>query len=149
MKFSVVVSVRGSVCVEVEADSPKEASQIAEEKVSEMDFNRLENIDWDVVDVWGGRSMKYILVSVLNHDIFVHGFDSYDEARNAMLNELYEEYDFYYDSGNNTDTPDSWEYIRQQPLYSTPDFGFSESHAYSNLIYRCVWQICPVEEIVR
>ena len=52
MKFSVVVSVRGSVYVEVEADSPKEASQIAEEKVSEMDFNRLENIDWVVADVW-------------------------------------------------------------------------------------------------
>lgn len=52
MKFSVVVSVRGSVYVEVEADSPKDAKKIAEEQVGEMDFNRLENIDWDVVDVW-------------------------------------------------------------------------------------------------
>lgn len=93
--------------------------------------------------------MKYILVSVLNNDIFVHGFDSYDEARNAMLNELYEEYDFYYDSGNNTDTPDSWEHICQYPIYSTPDFGFSDFLAYSNLICRCVWRIFPIEEIVR
>lgn len=52
MRFSVVVSVRGTVYAEIEADSPKEAKQIAEEEVSEMDFNRLENIDWDVVDVW-------------------------------------------------------------------------------------------------
>lgn len=93
--------------------------------------------------------MKYLLISAMDYDIFVHGFNSYEEARNAMLQELYEEYDFYYDSGNNMDTPDSWEYIRQQPLYSTPDFGFSEFHAYSNLIFRRIWRICSVEEIVR
>ena len=52
MKFSVVVSVRGTVYAEIEADTPKDAKKIAEEKVSEIDFNCLENIDWVVADVW-------------------------------------------------------------------------------------------------
>ena len=52
MKYTVVVSVRGAVYAEVEADNPKDAKQIAEEKVSEMDFNCIEDIDLDVVDVW-------------------------------------------------------------------------------------------------
>ena len=52
MTYTAVVSVRGSVYLEVEAESRQEAKRIAEEAVSEMDFNRLENIDLDVVDVW-------------------------------------------------------------------------------------------------
>ena len=52
MKYTVVVSVRGAIYLDVEADSREDACEIAEEKTAEMDFNCLENIDWDAVDVW-------------------------------------------------------------------------------------------------
>ena len=51
-KFTVSISVRGSVYMEVEAETMKDAKEIAENKVGEMDFNCLENIDWFAVDVW-------------------------------------------------------------------------------------------------
>lgn len=91
--------------------------------------------------------MNYILVSVLDRDIYVRAFDRYEDARSAMLQELYNEYDFYYDSGKNKDTPDQWENIERQSVYSTPDFGFDRLHAYSNMIFKCNWRICPVEEM--
>ena len=58
MKFSVVVSVRGAICLEVEADSREDACEIAEEKAGEMDFNRLENIDWHAADAWHAHAGK-------------------------------------------------------------------------------------------
>lgn len=58
MKFSVVVSVRGAICLEVEADSREDACEIAEEKTADMDFNRLEDIDWVVVDAWHAHAGK-------------------------------------------------------------------------------------------
>lgn len=52
MKYKVVVSVQGAVYAEVEADNQKDAKRIAEEKVANMDFNCIEDIDLDAVDVW-------------------------------------------------------------------------------------------------
>lgn len=52
MKYDVVVSVRGSVCLSIEADSQAEAERIADEHVCEMDFNALEDIDWVVMNAW-------------------------------------------------------------------------------------------------
>lgn len=52
MEYTVVVSVRGSVGLNIQAENINEAKRIAEEVISEMDFNRLENIDWVVFDAW-------------------------------------------------------------------------------------------------
>lgn len=52
MKYTVAVSVRGSVYLTVEAENENEARRIADEEVSDMDFNALENIDWDVMNTW-------------------------------------------------------------------------------------------------
>lgn len=56
--FTVVVSVRGSVCLNIEAESKEEAKRIADENICDMDFNALENIDWVVMDAWCDHSEK-------------------------------------------------------------------------------------------
>ena len=52
MKYTVVVSVRGSVVLDINAENINEAKRIAEEEVGNMDFNRLENIDLEVAGAW-------------------------------------------------------------------------------------------------
>lgn len=58
MEYTVVVSVRGSVCLNIEAESEEEAKRIADEKVCGIDFNALENIDWVVMDAWPDHAEK-------------------------------------------------------------------------------------------
>ena len=58
MEYTVVVSVRGSVCLNIEAESKEEAKRIADEHVFEMDFNELEDIDWVVMDAWPDHAEK-------------------------------------------------------------------------------------------
>lgn len=50
-KFVVCMSVDGYVEVEVEATSPKEASEIACEKVSEFNFGPLKSVEWNTLHV--------------------------------------------------------------------------------------------------
>lgn len=50
-KFVVCMSVDGYVEVEVEATSPKEASELACEKVSEYDFGALRGVEWNTLHV--------------------------------------------------------------------------------------------------
>lgn len=50
-KFVVCISVDGYVEVEVKAASPKEASEIACEKVSEFDFGSLKSVEWNTLHV--------------------------------------------------------------------------------------------------
>lgn len=52
MKYTVIVSVRGSVVLDIQAENINEAKRIAEEEVCNMDFNRLENIDLEVAGAW-------------------------------------------------------------------------------------------------
>ena len=47
-EFNVTVKVWGYVTVNVEANSHAEAGKIASEKVSNMDFGPLHDIDWHV-----------------------------------------------------------------------------------------------------
>ena len=58
MEYTAVVSVRGSVCLNIEAESKEEAKRIADEHVCEMDFNELEDIDWVVVNAWPDHAEK-------------------------------------------------------------------------------------------
>lgn len=50
-KYVVCVSVDGFVEVEVEAENPKEASEIACDKVSEFDFGPLRGVEWSTLNV--------------------------------------------------------------------------------------------------
>lgn len=58
MEYTVVVSVRGSVCLNIEAESKEEAKRIADENVCDMDFGALEDIDWVVMDAWPDHAEK-------------------------------------------------------------------------------------------
>ena len=49
MKYSVTARVSGVVSVEVEASSMDVAMQIANDEVCDIDFGRLENIDWEAL----------------------------------------------------------------------------------------------------
>lgn len=50
MKYYVRIAVEGRVEVEVEADSFEEAKEKACNKVYDMDFGELEDIDWQAVN---------------------------------------------------------------------------------------------------
>ena len=58
MEYTVVVSVRGSVCLNIEAASKEEAKRIADEHVCDMDFGALEDIDWVVMNAWPDHAEK-------------------------------------------------------------------------------------------
>jgi len=61
MKYTVGVAVDGRVYIEVEANSFDEAADKANDMVCEINFGRLENINWNVANAEDeeGRFMMY------------------------------------------------------------------------------------------
>lgn len=49
-EFCIPVRVTGKVELTIEAKTPEEAQELANDKVSEMDFGELEDIEWEPKD---------------------------------------------------------------------------------------------------
>ena len=96
--------------------------------------------------------MKWILVSVFEREIVARMFDSYADARLAMMMQLREEYAKDLDAYNNVEKcylESMWDNICKQDSYNDGNFGFDEFSAYSNLdsSCNCDWKIFATGEI--
>ncbi len=86
--------------------------------------------------------MKYMLISVCEREIETAKFDTYEDARNAMMHELYEEYyrDYYSHVASNVEEIEAtWSTIVCHDVYDSIDdwgntkFAFGEMWAWSNI----------------
>jgi hypothetical protein len=91
---------------------------------------------------------KYMLITVCEREIYTSKFDNYEDARNAMLNRLFDEYWLHGDYADAEEAEEDWRKIISNNCYNEPDnkFAFGPTCAWSNIDpdYNLDWEIVEI-----